>query len=107
MPRAAGGAWGKRVRNKEGARARVGGGARRRRKGIAYASLGCAYDSQGDHAKAIHYHTQCLAIAKEVGDRAGEGGAHANLGIAYVSQGGHAKDIKYLLVILLLLLLLL
>ena len=44
--------------------------------------LGNAYQSQGDFSKAIEYHTQHLAIAKEVGDRAGEGRAYANLGIA-------------------------
>ena len=38
-------------------------------------NLGNAFKSHGDYAKAIEYHTHCLAIAKEVGDRAGEGGA--------------------------------
>jgi tetratricopeptide (TPR) repeat protein len=38
---------------------------------------------------------QCLAIAKEVGDRAGEGGAYGNLGNAYRSQGDFAKAIEY------------
>ena len=41
--------------------------------------------SQGDFAKGTH--TQRLAIAKEVGDRAGEGGAYGNLGNAYRSLG--------------------
>ena len=40
--------------------------------GQGYGNLGIAYESQGDYAKAIKYHTQDLAIAKEVGDRAGE-----------------------------------
>ena len=35
----------------------------------------------GDYVKAIEYHAQQLAIAKEVGDRAGEGQAHGSLGI--------------------------
>ena len=51
--------------------------------------------SQGDYAKAIEYHDKHLAIAKEVGDRAGEGRAYANLGIAYYSQGDYAKAIEY------------
>jgi tetratricopeptide (TPR) repeat protein len=38
---------------------------------------------------------QDLAIAKEVGDRAGEGKAHGNLGIAYQSLGDCAKAIEY------------
>jgi hypothetical protein len=44
----------------------------KRGEGIAYGNLGNAYGSQGDYAKAIEYHTQRLAIAKEVGDRAGD-----------------------------------
>ena len=38
---------------------------------------------------------QDLAIAKEVGDRAGEGRAYANLCIAYESQGDYSKAIEY------------
>jgi tetratricopeptide (TPR) repeat protein len=48
-----------------------------------------------DYAKAIEYHTQHLAIAKEAGDQAGEGAAYGNLGIAYVSLGDCAKAIEY------------
>jgi hypothetical protein len=44
---------------------------------------------------AIEYHTQSLAIAKEVGDRAGEGRAFANLGDAYQMLGDVDKAIKY------------
>jgi len=39
-----------------------------------YSTLGNVYQSMGDYAKAIEYHTQLLGIAKEVGDRSGEGG---------------------------------
>jgi hypothetical protein len=45
--------------------------------------------------KDIEYHGQHLAIAKEVGDRAGEGSAYANLGNADQSQGDYAKAIGY------------
>ena len=38
------------------------------------------YWSQGDFDKAIKYHKQWLAIAKEGGDRAGEGRAYGGLG---------------------------
>jgi hypothetical protein len=38
---------------------------------------------------------QDLAIAKEVGDRAGEGKAYGNIGIAYESQGDVSKAIEY------------
>jgi tetratricopeptide (TPR) repeat protein len=64
-------------------------------EGVAYGNLGNAYRSQGDYAKAIDYHKQCLAIAKEMGDRAGEGKAYGNLGNAYRSQGDNAKAIEY------------
>jgi len=63
-------------------------------EGKAYGNLGNAYKSQGDFSKAIKYHGQRLAIAKEVGDRAGEGQAYANLGCAYFSQVGFSKAIK-------------
>ena len=46
-----------------------------------------------DFSKAITYHAQHLAIAKEVGDRAGEGGAYGNLGISYRSQGDFSKAV--------------
>jgi len=51
-------------------------------EGKAYGSLGNAHDSMGDFAQAIAYHTQHLAIAREVGDRVGEGNAGNNLGVA-------------------------
>ena len=60
------------------------------RLGIAYTALGhvlfdaqvdpLAVSSQGDFSKAIKNYGQRLAIAKEVGDRAGEGRAYRNLG---------------------------
>jgi tetratricopeptide (TPR) repeat protein len=62
---------------------------------VAYGNLGNAYRSQGDYAKAIEYHLQHLAIAKEVGDRAGEGVAYGNFGNAYRSQGDFTKAIEY------------
>jgi tetratricopeptide (TPR) repeat protein len=61
---------------------------------IVYSTLGIAYKKLGDYAKAIKYHGQHLAMAKEVGDRAGEGMAYGNLGNEYESQGDDAKAIK-------------
>jgi len=58
-------------------------------------NLGNAHWSMGDFYQAISYHTQCLAIAKEVGDRAGEGRAYGSLGNAYESQGDSSKAIEY------------
>ena len=43
--------------------------------GAIHGMLGNAYQSLGDFSQAIEHHTQDLAIAKEVGDRAGEGTA--------------------------------
>jgi tetratricopeptide (TPR) repeat protein len=61
-----------------------------------YCTLDIAYDSLGDYAKAVEYHTQHLAIAKELGDRAGgEGGAYGNLGNTYGSLGVFSKAITY------------
>jgi len=59
-----------------------------------YCTLGNAYASLGDFNKAIEYHTQHLAIAKEVGDRAGEVIAYGSLGNAYQSQGDFSKAIE-------------
>jgi hypothetical protein len=60
-----------------------------------YSTLGSAYQLLGDFSKAIKYHTQHLAMAREMADRAGEGRAHGNLGIAYQSQGDFSRAIDH------------
>jgi tetratricopeptide (TPR) repeat protein len=60
-----------------------------------YSTLCRAYQNLGSFSKAHEYHKEHLAIAKEVGDRAGEGRAYANVGIAYQSQGDFIKAIGY------------
>jgi hypothetical protein len=50
---------------------------------------------QGDYVKAIKYHWQDLIIAKEVGNRAGEGKVYEELGNTYSSKGDFSKAIKY------------
>jgi tetratricopeptide (TPR) repeat protein len=60
-----------------------------------YNILGRAYQSLGSFSKALEYHKEHLTMAKEVGDRAGEGRAYANLGNAYRSQGDFSKAIQY------------
>jgi len=60
-----------------------------------YCNLGKAYHVQGDFRKAIEYHVQHLAIAKEMEHRAGEGNGYGNLGNAYFSQGDFSKAIEY------------
>ena len=46
-------------------------------------NLGNAYQGLGKFKTAIKYHHRQLAIAKEVGDEAGEGRSYGNLGNAY------------------------
>ena len=57
--------------------------------------LGDAHFSMGDFSQAIAYYMQHLAIAKEVGDRAGEGRAYANLGNAHWLLGDFSQAIAY------------
>ena len=58
-------------------------------------ALGNAHCSMGNFSQAFAYHTQHLAIAREVGDRAGECGAYGNLGIAHKSMGDFSQAIAY------------
>jgi tetratricopeptide (TPR) repeat protein len=60
-----------------------------------YCTLGRAYQNLGSFSKALEHHAQHLTMAKEVGDRAGEGQAYGNLGNAYQSQGDFSKAIEY------------
>ena len=71
------------------------GGGRPGGEGRTCGNLGNVYQSLGDYSKAIEYHTQDLAIAKEVGDRAVEGGAYGNLGNAYGLQEDFSKAIEH------------
>ena len=50
---------------------------------------------RGDFSKALEYHVPHLAIAKEVGDRAGEVMADGNLGNLYHSQGDSSMAVEY------------
>ena len=49
----------------------------------------------GDLKKAIKYYNLHLKIAKEVGDKPGEGKAYGNLGKAHDSLGDFKKAIEY------------
>ena len=64
---------------------------RRRSLWQSWQCFGSLYDFQ----KAIEYHSLCLQIAKEVGDKSGEGGAYGNLGNAFQSLGDFQKAIEY------------
>ena len=57
-------------------------------------NLGNIHHSLGDFKTAIDYHERCLKIAKELGDRSGDGNAYGSLGNAYLSLGDF-KTAKY------------
>jgi tetratricopeptide (TPR) repeat protein len=56
-------------------------------------NLGTCYVSLGDYRQAIDLFTQALAIARETGDRGGEGSALGGLGTCYVSLGDYRQAI--------------
>jgi len=63
--------------------------------GRVYGNIGNACESQGDFSQAIEYHAQDLSIAKEVGDRAGEGAAYGNLGTCHMHLNEYFKAVAY------------
>lgn len=56
-------------------------------RGSVFSALSSAYWALNSLEKAINYMQQDLAVAKSLGDIAGECRAHGNLGSAYFSQG--------------------
>ena len=62
---------------------------------ISYCKLGTIYHGLGEFKKAIKYHQRHLEIAKEVGDKAGEGRSYGNLGNAYHGLGQFQTAIEY------------
>jgi tetratricopeptide (TPR) repeat protein len=60
-----------------------------------YCILGNTYRKLGGFSKAIVYHKELLAIAKEVGNRSGGVTTYGNLCIAYERLGNFSKAIKY------------
>ena len=71
------------------------GGGRPGGGGRAYRNFGNAYRSLGDLLKAIEYHAQDLAIAKEVGNRAKVGQTYGNLGTVHLYLNNYDKDLAY------------
>jgi hypothetical protein len=49
----------------------------------------------GDMEKAIEYHTKFFVMAKEAGDKVGEGHASGNLGGCFVCLNEYDKAIDY------------
>ena len=56
-----------------------------------YSALGSAYQNLGSFSKALEHHKGHLTMAKEVGDRTGEGMAYGNLCNGYQSQGDRCQ----------------
>jgi tetratricopeptide (TPR) repeat protein len=59
-------------------------------------NLGLAYAALGEPRRAIEYYQQALAIAREIGDRRGEGNRLGNLGRTYAALGEARQAIEYL-----------
>ena len=57
--------------------------------------MGNAFNSLGQHDKAIEFCTRNLVIARQLGDRAGEGKTTDNLGNAFYHLGQHNKAIEF------------
>jgi tetratricopeptide (TPR) repeat protein len=57
--------------------------------------LGLCYENLGDYQKAIEHHQQSLDIAREIGNRQGEGAALGNLGLCYYNLGDYQKAIEH------------
>ena len=64
-------------------------------KGQPWATWALAYADLGDARRAIEFYEQALAIAREIGDRRGEGNALGNLGIAYADLGETRRAIEF------------
>ncbi len=62
-------------------------------EGLAWGSMGIAYDALGEGRRAIECFEQQLKIAQEIGDRCGEGAAWGNMGNARAAIG----EIRYAL----------
>ncbi len=52
-----------------------------------WATWGYAYDELGEARQAIGLHERRLEMAREIGDRRGEGNALGSLGVAYAALG--------------------
>lgn len=49
----------------------------------------------GDFQQAVHYHTLCLQVVKELGDKPGERRAYNNLCNAYFRLGDFTNAMHY------------
>jgi tetratricopeptide (TPR) repeat protein len=63
--------------------------------GAALGNYGTTLYSLGDYFKAIEFHEKELKIAKEIGDRRGEGAAYCSLGLSYFCLRDNYKAIEF------------
>ena len=63
----------------------------------AQANLGNVYYQQGDFKQAMKHYKQTLSLAKELGDKAGEGTAYGSIGNAYEGLSNFKRAIEYLM----------
>ena len=63
--------------------------------GVVLGNIGIAYSALGQVDKAIEYYEQALVIAREIGDRRGEGTWLGSLGVAYHQLGQVDTAIEY------------
>ena len=80
---------------KTGTKSKVKNTTERWREEKAYGNHGNAHNSLRDLLTDIDYHERQLKIARELGDRAGEGNANGNLGNAHHSLGDFRTAIDY------------
>ncbi len=64
-------------------------------KAATYTNLGNLARNQGRYAEAAEYYAQSLAIARELGDHAGESWTLGNLGNLARGQGRYAEAAEY------------
>ncbi|NJL23555.1 MAG: tetratricopeptide repeat protein [Leptolyngbyaceae cyanobacterium SM1_3_5] len=48
-----------------------------------------------EYPRALDYYQQALAIAREIGDRAGEGRTLSNIGLVYADQEEYLQALDY------------
>ena len=65
-------------------------------EGTCYGNLGSVFVSRCDYVKAKEYHDKALAIAVEIGDRAGEARCYGNLVKVFISLCDYVKAKEYL-----------
>ena len=58
-------------------------------------TLGCFFEETGEYVKAKEFLENSLPIAKEIGDRKGEGSAYGYLGDVNLSLGKYTKAKEY------------